>query len=93
MIGTPDDGGLALRSIVRDDGDDDDGNDDDDGDDGREHGGDIASRPSISAIRLPGSTNSSSRRRGSPPPVAPPLAEELRLELRARRLLPSARQI
>ena len=58
MIGTPDDGGLAFRSIVRDDGDDDDDNDDEDGDDDREHGGDIASRPSISAIRLPGSTNS-----------------------------------
>ena len=53
------DDGLAFRSIVRDDGDDDD-NDDEDCDDDREHGGDIVSRPSMSAIRLPGSTNSSS---------------------------------
>jgi hypothetical protein len=66
MIGTPDDDGLAFRSIVRDDGDDDDDRDDEDGDDDREHGGDIASRPSISAIRLPGSTNSSSSRLFSP---------------------------
>jgi hypothetical protein len=37
--GTPLDGGLAFRSIVRDDGDDDEGNDDDDGDDGDHDGG------------------------------------------------------
>jgi hypothetical protein len=73
MIGTPDDDGLAFRSIVRDDGDDDDDRDDEDGDDDREHGGDIASRPSISAIRLPGSTNSSSSRLFSPPAPLPSL--------------------